>query len=56
MAVYKRGYVGYDGELTGHLTRLLVLPRFAGQQILSQRIVTMILAMAMARKVSPSKI
>ena len=47
MAVYQRGYVRYDGDLTGRLARLLVLPRFAGRQILSQRIVTLVLAMAM---------
>ena len=47
MVVYKRGYVRYDGELTGRLARLLVLPRFAGKQILSQRIVTLVLAVAM---------
>lgn len=47
MAIYKRGYVRYDGELTGRVTRLLVLPRFAWQQILSQRIVTMVLVVAM---------
>lgn len=47
MAVYKRGYVRYDGELTGRLARLLVLPRFAGREILDQRIVTLVLAVAM---------
>jgi ABC-2 type transport system permease protein len=47
MAVYRRGYVRYDGELTGRWTRLLVLPRFAWRQILSQRIVTMVMVLAM---------
>ena len=47
MAIYRRGYLRYEGELTGHLARLLVLPKFASQEILKQRIVTMILAVAM---------
>ena len=47
MAVYRRGYVRYDGVLTGRLARLLVLPRFAGRQMLSKRIVTLVLAVAM---------
>ena len=46
MAVYRRGYVRYDGERMGYLARLLVLPRFAGQQILKQRIVTIVLVLA----------
>ena len=47
MAIYRRGYVRYEGELTGHASRLLVLPKFAAQQILAQRIVTMVLVAAM---------
>lgn len=47
MAVYRRGYVRYDGKRTGRVRRLLVLPRFAGRQILGQRIVTIVLALAM---------
>lgn len=47
MAVYRRGYLRYEGERTGRLDRLLVLPRFAGQQILSQRLVTMVLVASM---------
>jgi len=47
MAVYRRGYVRYEGELTGRMARLLVLPRFAGQEILKQRIVTLVLVLAM---------
>ena len=47
MAVYRRGYVRYDGELTGYLARLLVLPRFAAQQVLKHRIVTIVLVLAM---------
>jgi len=29
MAIYKRGYERYQGPLTSHWTRVLVLPRFA---------------------------
>jgi ABC-2 type transport system permease protein len=47
MAVYRRGYTRYEGELTRQLDRLLVLPRFAGQQILSQRLVTTVLVASM---------
>ncbi|MCZ6508829.1 MAG: hypothetical protein O7A04_12395 [Acidobacteria bacterium] len=47
MAVYKHGYTRYDGELTSHLTRLLVLPKFAWQQLMGQRLVTSILVAAM---------
>lgn len=47
MAIYRRGYKRYDGELTGHLARLLVLPKFAAQRILAQRLVTMVLVTAM---------
>ena len=47
MAVYRRGYVRYDGPLNGHWQRLLVLPRFASQEILKQRIVNTVLVAAM---------
>ncbi len=47
MAVYRQGYQRYDGPLTGHIARFLVLPRFAWQQLLSKRIVTVVLVMAM---------
>src|SRR5260370_12769577 len=43
MAVYKRGYQRYNGPRTGQLARLLVLPRFAWQRLLSQRLVVIIL-------------
>ena len=47
MAVYRQGYQRYDGPLTGHLARLMVLPRFAWQQLLSQRLMIVVLVMAM---------
>lgn len=47
MAIYRRGYERYEGELTGHIARLLVLPKFAAQRILAQRLVTTILVTAM---------
>ncbi len=47
MAVYRHGYTRYDGELTSHLTRLLVLPKFAWQQLMKQRLVTSILVFSM---------
>lgn len=47
MAVYRRGYVRYEGPLTGYWTRLLVLPKFASRQIIGQRLVTTILVAAM---------
>lgn len=39
MAIYKRGYQRYQGPLTGRLARLLVVPRFAWQRIMQQRLV-----------------
>lgn len=39
MAVYKRGYSRYEGELTPRWQRLLVLPRFTWPRLLGQRLV-----------------
>ena len=47
MTIYRQGYTRYDGELTSRLTRLLVLPKFAWQQLMGQRLVTSILVAAM---------
>jgi len=47
MAIYRRGYQRYDGVLTGRLARLLVLPKFAWQRLLEQRLVVVILVIAM---------
>jgi len=43
MAIYKRGYERYQGPLTGHWARLLVLPRFAWQRLFQQRLVLIVL-------------
>jgi ABC-2 type transport system permease protein len=43
MAVYKRGYERYQGPLTSHWTRMLVLPRFAWRRLLQQRLVVILL-------------
>ncbi len=47
MAIYRRGYQRYQGELTGRWGRLLVLPRFAWQRLMQQRLIVIILVMAM---------
>lgn len=47
MAVYRQGYQRYDGPLTGQTSRLLVLPKFAWRQLLSQRLVTGVMVGAM---------
>jgi ABC-2 type transport system permease protein len=47
MAVYKRGYQRYTGPRTGAWTRLLVLPRFAWQRLLEQRLVVILLVVSL---------
>ena len=47
MAVYKHGYARYDGALTSHRARLLVLPKFAWEQLIRQRLVISVLVAAM---------
>ena len=47
MAVYRRGYQRYRGDLTGRWARLLVLPRFAWQRLLQQRLVVIILVVSL---------
>lgn len=47
MAVYKRGYHRYQGMLEGRWTRFMVLPRFAWQRLLHQRMVLLLLVVAM---------
>jgi ABC-2 type transport system permease protein len=47
MAVYKRGYTRYQGERTADLRRLLVLPRFAWANLLNQRVVIILLMVAL---------
>lgn len=47
MAVYKRGYQRYQGELTPHWRRLLVLPRTSWERLFRQRLVVVLLAVSM---------
>lgn len=47
MAVYKRGYQRYRGETTGRWERLWVLPRFAWKRLLEQRLVVIVMVVAM---------
>ncbi|MFC1838081.1 hypothetical protein ACFL1N_00770 [Thermodesulfobacteriota bacterium] len=47
MAVYKRGYRRYEGSMTGRLSRLLVLPRYAWRILLKRRLMVSLLIMAM---------
>lgn len=47
MAVYRRGFSRYTGELTGAWARLMVLPRFGWQQLAKRRVVTIVLVAAM---------
>jgi ABC-2 type transport system permease protein len=41
MAVYKRSYHGYEGGLTGRWQRLLVVPRYAFEEMYSSRFLTL---------------
>jgi ABC-2 type transport system permease protein len=47
MAVYKRGYQRYQGMIQGRWGRFMVLPRFAWQRLLNQRMVLLLLVVAM---------
>jgi ABC-2 type transport system permease protein len=47
MAVHKRGYKRYDGPLTSRWARLLVLPRFAWSELMSDRKVMSIFMIAL---------
>jgi ABC-2 type transport system permease protein len=47
MAVYKRGYDRYKGPITGRWSRLLVLPKYSWHRVLQQRLVVILLMMAM---------
>jgi ABC-2 type transport system permease protein len=46
MAVYKRGYSRYQGPLTTRWTRLLVLPRFAWERMMQQRLIVILFVTA----------
>lgn len=43
MAVYKRGYQRYQGQLTGRFTRLMALPRYAWARLFQQRLLLVVL-------------
>jgi ABC-2 type transport system permease protein len=47
MAVYRRGYQRYQGPLTGRLHRLMVMPRFAWERLLQQRLVVIVMVISM---------
>lgn len=47
MAVYRRGYRRYQGRITGPFTRFMVLPRFSWQRLFQQRLVVLLMAVAM---------
>jgi len=47
MAVYKRGYQRYQGPLTSPASRLLVLPRFAWERLLEQRLISILFIVAL---------
>jgi len=46
MAVYRRGYQRYQGALTSQWSRWFVLPRFAWQRLMQQRLVTILFVVA----------
>jgi ABC-2 type transport system permease protein len=47
MAVYRRGYQRYQGSLTGRWTRLMVMPRFAWERLLQQRLLVILIVISM---------
>ena len=47
MAVYRRGYHRYQGPITGHWARFMVLPRFAWRRLFQQRLVVLLTIVAM---------
>jgi len=47
VAVYKRGYQRYQGPLTSHPARLLVLPRFAWRRLFEQRLLIVLLIVSL---------
>ena len=47
MAVYRRGYQRYDGAITSHFARLMVMPRFSWERILGQRFVIILLVVSL---------
>ncbi len=47
MAVYRQGYRRYRGAVTGRWTRFLVLPSFAWRRLLEQRLIALLLVVAL---------
>lgn len=47
MAVYRRGYQRYDGAITSHFARIMVMPRFSWERILGQRFVIILLVVSL---------
>jgi ABC-2 type transport system permease protein len=47
MAVYRRGYQRYQGPITGRWTRFLVLPRFAWRRLFQQRLIALLMLVAL---------
>jgi len=47
MAVYRRGYSRYEGALTSQRSRLLVLPRFAWERLMQQRLIVILFVVSM---------
>jgi ABC-2 type transport system permease protein len=47
MAVYKRGYQRYQGPRTGYLARLMVVPRFAWQRLMEQRLIVILFVVSL---------
>ena len=47
MAVYRRGYQRYQGPLTSPASRLLVLPRFAWERLMQQRLISILFIVAL---------
>lgn len=47
MAVYRRGYQRYDGALTSHAARMMVMPRFTWERILNQKFVLILIVVSL---------
>ncbi len=47
MAVYRRGYQRYQGPLTSHTARMLVMPRFSWERISEQKFVVILMVISM---------
>jgi ABC-2 type transport system permease protein len=47
MAIYRRGYRRYQGPIKGRWARFMVLPRFAWHRLFQQRLVVLLIAVAL---------